>query len=194
MNPIHTGRGDDGTTSLGDGERVPKTDPRVEAFGALDEACSAVGVARSFADDEMIRDVLRFVQQRLMNCASRLAVPAGGHTDPTVDALDEDVAFIERSIDFLEECTGPLDHFILPGGCTLAAQLHSARTVIRRAERRVVALGPAADRDQAAARLLNRCSDLLFAMARYANQQVSRTDVAWDRAAAAPDLSAYHSD
>jgi cob(I)alamin adenosyltransferase len=194
MSPIYSGRGDDGTTSLGDGRRVSKAHVRVEAYGAVDEACSAVGVARSCSDDQMLRDLLRFVQQRLMNCGSRLAVPSGSRTAGVAGVSDGDVALLEGAIDFLDERSGPLDRFIVPGGCTLAAQLHFARSVVRRAERRVVALDPLEDADLEVARFLNRSSDLLFAIARYANQQCSRAETFWDREATTPGLESYHSD
>ena len=194
MSPIYSGRGDDGTTSLGDGQRVSKTHERVDAYGTVDEACSVVGAARSYAEDEMLRDVLRFVQQRLVNCSSRLATPPASRTADTPDVSDADVALLEQAIDLFEERTGPLDRFILPGGCPLAAQIQVARSVVRRAERRVAVLDPLEDGDREIARFLNRTSDLLFAMARYANRQCSRTDTFWDREAARPDLGGYHSD
>jgi cob(I)alamin adenosyltransferase len=194
MSPIYSGRGDDGTTSLGDGRRVPKTHERVEAYGTVDEACSVVGVARSYADDEMLRDLLRFVQQRLVNCSSRLALPPESRTAETANVSDVDAALLERAIDLFEERTGALDRFVLPGGCILASELHAARSVLRRAERRVAVLDPLEDDDREVARFLNRASDLLFAMARYANQQCSRTDTYWERDAAPPDLDTYHAD
>jgi cob(I)alamin adenosyltransferase len=194
MSAIYSRSGDDGTTSLGDGMRVPKTHERVEAYGSVDEACSAVGVARSFADDEKLRDLLRFVQQRLVNCSSRLAAPPESRTGEVANVSDGDVEVLERAIDFLEDRTGPLDRFILPGGCPLAAQLHFARAVVRRAERRVAVLDPLEDGDRDVSRFLNRSSDLLFAMARYANHQCSRADAMWDREATTPELESYHAD
>jgi cob(I)alamin adenosyltransferase len=188
---IYTGTGDAGTTSLADGSRVPKDHPRVEAYGTVDEANSAVGLARSLADDDLLRAVLLFSQQRLFNISSHLATPPASRTSDTTDVTDDDIAFLERAIDTFEERTGPMDHFIIPGGCQAAGALHVARTVIRRAERRVVALDAECDGDVTAARFLNRLSDVMFAAARYANADADRPDGAWDKAAKAPNLAAH---
>ncbi len=192
MSSIYTGTGDDGSTSLADGTRVPKDDARVEAYGTLDEADALLGVARSLADDELLRELLRYAQQRLANCSSLLASPSGAKPgSPGVTA--QDVAVLEAAIDRLEERTGPLTQFVLPGGSQLAASLHVARTVVRRAERRVAAL-PAAAAPAARAdvlRFLNRLSDMLFAAARWANADQNRSDTVWDPHAPAPDIARF---
>jgi cob(I)alamin adenosyltransferase len=170
---IYTKKGDDGTTSLWYGGRVPKSDARTEAYGAIDEAGSALGVARANCgpgDDEVFRDILR-VQQELFVAGAELATaPEAGErledgvsriTDEMVDALDGE---IDR---YMDRVSLP-PKFVIPGGTALSAQLDLARAVLRRAERRVVALrdeqGLAFD---AVLRYLNRVSDLVYAMARF---------------------------
>jgi cob(I)alamin adenosyltransferase len=172
---IYTKKGDDGTTSLWYGGRVSKSDARTEAYGSIDEAGSALGVARSMcssADAEIARDVLR-VQIELFVAGAELATApeASGRledgvsrvTDEMVDSLD---AEIDRYMDRVE--LPP--KFVIPGGTALSAQLDLARAVLRRAERRVVDLklsdGLASD---AVLRYLNRASDLVYAMARFAD-------------------------
>jgi cob(I)alamin adenosyltransferase len=154
---IYTRTGDDGTTSLPGGSRVPKTDPLIEAFGALDEANSHIGLARLDVLDSELDTVLGFVQQRLFNCAAALGGAAVG-----VDA--EDVASLERSIDRYTARVGAFDGFVLPGADESAARLHVARTVLRRAERAVVAAGTA---DPHVLAFLNRAGDLLYVAARF---------------------------
>jgi cob(I)alamin adenosyltransferase len=172
---IYTKKGDDGTTSLWYGGRVSKSDARAEAYGSIDEAGSALGVARSMcssADAEIARDVLR-VQIELFVAGAELATaPEASErledgvsrvTDEMVDSLD---AEIDRYMDRVE--LPP--KFVIPGGTALSAQLDLARAVLRRAERRVVDLklsdGLASD---AVLRYLNRASDLVYAMARFAD-------------------------
>ena len=185
---IYTRRGDAGETSLADGERVPKTDHRVEAYGTLDEANSAIGAARALTEDALLREVLGFAQQRLLNCSSHVATPPNTRTPLTADVDDEDVAALEHAVDRFEEATGPLDHFLVPGGSSLAAQLHVARTVVRRAERRIVAIDPAHDGDRRVACFVNRLSDVLFAAARYALVLDGVSEETWDREASRPRL------
>ncbi len=186
MSRLYTRGGDDGSTALADGTRVRKDDVRVEALGSVDEAESSVGLARAWCDDELLRDLLRFAEQRLSNCAARLASP-GRLSDEAPGVSDADIAAIEAGIDELESRTGPVDHFILPGGSVAASQLHVARSVVRRAERRVAALEAPTPGDQEVARFLNRLSDLLFAAARWANVDQNRSETDWDPQAAPPD-------
>jgi cob(I)alamin adenosyltransferase len=172
---IYTKKGDDGTTSLWYGGRVPKSDPRTEAYGSIDEAGSALGVARSMcspADAEIARDVLR-VQTELFVAGAELATaPEASErledrvsrvTQEMVDSLD---AEIDR---YMDRVSLP-PKFVIPGGTALSAQLDLARAVLRRAERRVVELkqseGLGSD---AVLRYLNRASDLVYAMARFAD-------------------------
>ena len=175
MSRIYTKKGDDGTTSLWYGGRVPKSDPRTEAYGAIDEAGSALGVARSLCepdDDEVARDVLR-VQRELFVAGAELATaPEAGDrledgvsriTDAMVDALD---AEIDR---YMDRVSLP-PKFVIPGGTQLSAQLDLARAILRRAERRAVALRDAEGlASEVVLRYLNRASDLVYAMARFAD-------------------------
>lgn len=181
---IYTRGGDRGTTSLSDGSRVPKDAPRVETYGTLDEANSWVGLALSEIRDPLLRRILIFLQQRLYNCTSRLATPSGA--GPALS--DEDVVWMERAIDRLEEPAGPLTAFILPGGSRASGLLHVARTVCRRAERRLVSLAATEPVEPLVLKLVNRASDLLFNAARYANTVEGQADVLWDPAATPPAL------
>ncbi len=184
---IVTRGGDGGTTSLADGRRVPKTDLRVEAYGTVDEANSWVGAARAFTSDPLLAAALELVQHRLYNCSSNLATPADGALAPT-RVSPEDVLWLERAIDRFEERTGPLTRFVVPGGCRDAALLHVARTVVRRAERLVVALAAREPVDPEVRRFLNRTSDFLFAAARYANAACGAGDVLWNKDLLRPEL------
>jgi cob(I)alamin adenosyltransferase len=185
---IYTRTGDKGQTSLLGGGRVPKDAPRVEAYGALDEANSWVGAARAQGQDPLLDRTLELVQHRLYNCSSNLATPPGSEFEPPqIEA--EDVAFLEQAIDRFEQETGALTSFVLPGGSALAGALHVARTVCRRAERRMVTLSAEEPVDPLVLKFVNRCSDFLFAAARYANRVQERPDVSWDRALPRPELS-----
>ena len=189
MTKIYTRTGDTGETSLVGGLRVAKNSSRVEAYGTVDEANSCVGHARAAlevaAPDELRLDaMLDFVQHRLSDCSSLLATPAdvraartGG---PAIQA--EDISQLESWIDELTSAAGEIDHFILPAGCEEACRLHIARAVVRRAERRVADLASEApgEVDPAVLTFINRLSDLLFTMARYANHLYGAGDVFWD--------------
>lgn len=163
MAGIYTRRGDDGSTSLGDGSRVPKSDDRLEALGTLDEANCLIGLSRVNVVESDLDRILEFMQQRLFNCAATLASPAPRPGTPTVTA--EDVAALEAAIDRYSARTGPLTGFTLPGGDETAARLHVARTGLRRAERAVVRLGRNTDVPAEVLAFINRGSDLLFAAA-----------------------------
>jgi cob(I)alamin adenosyltransferase len=174
MVKIYTGKGDDGSTSLWYGGRVPKDDGRTDAYGSLDEANSVLGVARSLCGDdaELAADILR-VQDELMIAGAELAT-----APEAADRLEDGVSRITPEMaaelePLIDKYMGRVDlppKFVLPGGTTLAAQLDVARTVLRRAERRVVTLNRAGElAPPDLLRFLNRASDLVFAMARYAD-------------------------
>ncbi len=179
---IYTRTGDDGTTGLFGGSRVPKTDPRVEAYGTIDETCAAVGVARAAGVPSEIDAVLEQLQNDLFTIGAELSCAPGKAEKllKTMRLLDErDVQRLEAAIDAAEEGLPPLRSFILPGGTPAASALHLARCVSRRAERCVLAL-----RDTDAARreivvYLNRLSDLLFVLARKANHEAKVPDIPW---------------
>ena len=166
---IYTGKGDDGTTSLWYGGRVPKDDLRTDAYGTLDEANAALGVARSLCEEKgLAADILR-VQDELMIAGAELATApeASDRLEEGISRVTPEMATeLEALIDGYMARVDLPPKFVLPGGNALAAQLDVARTVIRRAERRVVSWGDAA---ADLLRFLNRASDLVFAMARYAD-------------------------
>jgi cob(I)alamin adenosyltransferase len=170
---IYTRKGDDGTTSLWYGGRVAKNDLRTEAYGSLDEASSNLGVARALATDERLRADILHLQDDLFVAGAELATApeARDRLEAGVSRLaDGMVAWLEEAIDgYMAEVDLP-PNFVIPGGTQLSAQLDVARAVLRRAERRIVALADAEDLgDSAVLKHVNRASDLLFAMARYAD-------------------------
>ena len=174
MVKIYTRKGDDGTTSLWYGGRVPKDDGRTDAYGTLDEANAALGVARSLTGDdaELAADILR-IQDELFVAGAELATApeAADRLEDGVSRITPEMASdLESLIDkYMDQVDLP-PKFVLPGGTTLSAHLDLARTIVRRAERRVVTLGQAGELASAdLLRFLNRASDLLFAMARYAD-------------------------
>ncbi len=185
---IYTRTGDTGQTSLGDGSRVPKSSGRVDAYGTVDEANSLVGLARAGVEDETLDSVLHFVQQRLFNCSSSLAIPTVPEDDAARHITQADVDTLERAIDLFTEVAGPLNHFVLPAGSETVARLHVARTAMRRAERRADALAQEAPIDPLVLKFLNRSSDLLFSAARYAAARDGSGEEAWDPKAELPPL------
>jgi cob(I)alamin adenosyltransferase len=177
---IYTKGGDNGETSLFGGTRVSKADARVDAYGEVDELNACLGAARAALDDVDLEQTIVLIQQELFAVGARLADPAariaGRVTKAAVTA--EAVQRLEQTIDRLEQELPPLRRFILPGGGTAGALLHLARTVCRRAERRVVALGPDAV-EAIVIVYLNRLSDLLFMMARAANRRSGIIEIEW---------------
>lgn len=189
MTKIYTRTGDTGQTSIVGGTRVPKNSPRVEAYGSVDEANSCVGLARAAlevaAEEDLRLDViLDFVQHRLFDCSSLLATPAPvrAERDTGPAIVPGDIERLEAWIDELTDAVGEIDHFVLPGGCEEACRLHVARTVVRRAERRIhdLAADEPGEVDPQVLKFVNRLSDLLFTMARYANHAYGAGDVFWD--------------
>ncbi|MDP6819455.1 MAG: cob(I)yrinic acid a,c-diamide adenosyltransferase [Alphaproteobacteria bacterium] len=175
LTKIYTRGGDGGETSLGGGARVLKCDPRVEAYGAVDEANAAIGSARLHCSGDSDAMLAR-IQNDLFDVGADLCWPEG-----EADALrisDAQVERLEREIDAMNGALAVLESFILPGGSPAAAELHVARTVVRRAERRAIALAQQAPLNPAALRYLNRLSDHLFQLARVNNDGGAR-DVLW---------------
>jgi cob(I)alamin adenosyltransferase len=174
LSKIYTRTGDDGTTGLGDGSRVPKDDARVEAYGSVDECNSAIGVVLAVVGlPADVRDVLMAIQHELFDLGGELCIP--GHRA----ILATQVTRLEQALDAFNDQLPPLKEFILPGGGTAAAACHLARTICRRAERRCWTLA----RMQAVAaeplQYLNRLSDLLFVIARVLARQESGSEVLW---------------
>jgi cob(I)alamin adenosyltransferase len=177
---IYTRTGDAGTTALFGGERVTKTSPRVRAYGSVDEANALLGVARTQVDAADLDGLLAELQKALFDVGADLATPEGATVREHVRPMDEhDVQRLEGWIDRLETEVAPLKHFVLPGGDPAAAQLHVARTVVRRAEREVVALAEQEAVNLHAAVYLNRLSDLLFVLARVVNARHGVAEAKW---------------
>lgn len=184
---LYTKTGDEGGTALFGGQRVSKAHPRVAAYGVVDEANALVGLAAAAATDAGLRSLLEEIMSDLFDLGAELATPPdesaaaklGQRLASNVD--DRRVAALERHIDAADESLPPLKTFVLPTGTDLAARLHVARTVVRRAERAVIDLRDASGQPVRGevVRYLNRLSDLLFALARKANHDAGVGDIAW---------------
>ena len=179
---IYTKTGDDGTTGLFGGERVPKHSVRIEAYGTVDELNSSLGVARALGElpSDLDRVILE-LQETLFVLGADLATPLGSNSKavaPRIGATD--VRSLEALIDKYELQLQPLTKFILPGGSTGAALLQLSRTIARRAERLLVALSESELVGAQELIYLNRLSDLLFVLARVANSSTGTPDVEWD--------------
>ena len=175
---IYTRGGDAGQTSLGDGARVPKHDPRVAAFGTVDEANAAIGVARLHTTGDADA-MLGRIQNDLFDLGADLCTPEEENPAyPPLRMTESQVERLEREIDAMNETLAPLNSFVLPGGSAAAAHLHVARTVTRRAERLMVELAERERVNPAALRYANRLSDHLFVMSRHLNDD-GAADVLW---------------
>src|SRR5437660_11309780 len=173
LSKITTRTGDAGETGLGDGSRVSKDSPRVRALGDIDELNSAIGVLLAEELPPELRDALGAIQHDLFDLGGELSIP--GHALPG----DAHLARLEERLEAWNAGLPPLKEFILPGGTRAAALAHLARTVCRRAERSVVALGEREKVSEAARRYLNRLSDVLFIAGRRLNRHAGRGDVQW---------------
>lgn len=176
---IYTKTGDGGETGLFGGARVSKADPRVEAYGDVDELNAQLGVARAGGLAEDIDELLSTVQAKLFDVGAELATAPGSKASAMPRVSGDDVSVLEGAIDRFEEELEPLQNFILPGGSPAAAWLHVGRTVARRAERRVVALAKQTEVRITVVHYLNRLSDLLFVLARVSNHRAGVADVPW---------------
>ena len=178
LNRIYTKTGDKGETALGDGTRVPKDSLRIAAYGTIDEANAAIGIARLHTEGELDKTLER-IQNDLFDLGADLCVPeTAKRTEGRLRVSDAQVERLEREIDRMNTELAPLTSFVLPGGTAAAAYLHLARVVARRAERLIVELSRAEKVNPAAIRYTNRLSDLLFVASRYANDKGKR-DVLW---------------
>jgi cob(I)alamin adenosyltransferase len=173
LSKIYTKTGDDGTTGLGDGSRVAKDSARVNAYGTVDEANSAIGLLLAAPVPEDIRTLLTTVQHQLFDLGGELCIP--GHAA----IFDADVTALEQQLDHYNAELPPLKDFILPGGGEAAARCHMARTIVRRAERETVALAHQDPVRPEAVRYLNRLSDLLFVLARVLARADGHGEVLW---------------
>jgi cob(I)alamin adenosyltransferase len=178
LNKIYTRTGDDGTSALGTGERRPKSDLRFQAIGTVDEVNAAIGLARLSAEGAAVDPMLARIQNDLFDLGADLAVPQEGRRHERLRIIESQVTRLETEIDALNDSLQPLTSFILPGGSPLAAALHFARTVTRRAERIMVDLDAYEPLNPAALTYVNRLSDFLFVAARMANDG-GAGDVLW---------------
>ena len=174
LSKIYTRTGDDGSTGLGDGARVSKDSARVNAYGTVDEANSAIGIVLACEVPAEIRDVLVGVQHQLFDLGGELCI--AGHAA----IFDADIQKLEDTLDRFNEPLPPLKDFILPGGGMAAAQAHLARTIVRRAEREVVTLSHHDAVRPEAIRYLNRLSDLLFVLCRVLARDSGHGEVLWN--------------
>jgi cob(I)alamin adenosyltransferase len=178
---IYTRKGDEGETSLGGGQRVPKDSARVAAYGTIDELNSAIGAAVAHGLSPRLTQTLRVIQNELFHLGSDLAFREEDKLSYQLPQIAErHVQALEEEIDELNEVVGPLQNFILPGGSIGAAHLHVARTLCRRAERAVLTLAREEPIGGLVMAYLNRLSDLLFVMARYENQQRGISEPLWN--------------
>ena len=177
LSKLYTKTGDGGMTRLGDGSQVPKTSARIVAYGCVDELNSVIGLARASGAEH--DDVLARVQNDLFDLGADLCVPPAADDEERLRVQPQQVLFLERQIDHLTRDLTPLRSFVLPGGRVPAAWLHLARTVCRRAERATWQLAEQERVGPPVCQYLNRLSDLLFAMARAANDG-GEADVLWE--------------
>lgn len=179
---IYTRGGDKGTTGIHGGERVSKDDIRIEANGCLDELNSAIGVVRSFMqEDDARHEVLFRIQRELMTVMSQVATPSAKREN-NPNKLDEGmVEYCEREIDRVVDLLSENEHFVLPGGSLVSAHLHMARTIARRSERRLWTLHNIDPLPEAILQLVNRLSDLFFVMARYDMQVQGSLEERWHK-------------
>lgn len=179
---LYTRTGDGGMTSLVDGSRARKDSSRVDAYGDVDELSSALGLIASSKDcPSEIREELRHVQNVMFEIGSYLATPVSKDSEPKLPGIQRDTETLEGWIDSLDERTPKIRSFILPGGTEESSRCHVARTVCRRAERKIISLGAEEYVDPDLISYINRLSDYLYAAARYLNFLAGVEDVAWEK-------------
>jgi cob(I)alamin adenosyltransferase len=192
---VYTRAGDKGDTALVGGRRVPKDSPRIEAYGTIDELNSIIGLARAFNAEQKkpsqkshwLDEVLRRLQNELFDLGSELATPAESFYEGMFRVGTEQVTALERLMDECQKELTPLKSFVLPGGGRVGGFLHQARTVCRRAERRVLELSRAEDIGEWPLKYVNRLSDLLFVLSRWVGKHLGETEYLWQRGLAAHD-------
>jgi cob(I)alamin adenosyltransferase len=176
---IYTKKGDKGDTSLFGGPRVPKDVVRIEAYGTVDELNSVLGIVQAENTNKRIAEILMDIQDQLFDLGADLATPRSSTTKTIKRIETKDAQSLEKTIDSLQSSLKPLRSFVLPGGSPVAARIHFARTVCRRSERVVVRLSRNEDIGDAIIIYLNRLSDLLFVLARYANHVAGVQEIKW---------------
>jgi cob(I)alamin adenosyltransferase len=176
---IYTLTGDDGTTSLSGGRRVPKHSIRVEAYGSVDELIAWIGLLRDHKENQNRKELLVYVQDQLMRCAAALAWDSKNSTSRMILPADECLSVLEKEIDLMEEMLPKLNNFILPGGYLLVSYCHIARCVCRRAERAVSRLNETEKSPEIVNKFLNRLSDYLFVLSRKIALELDIEEVKW---------------
>ena len=178
---VYTRTGDSGTTSLVGGARVAKDAPRLEAYGTVDELNSHIGLVASQAPTPEVADMLTWIQHRLFDIGGYLACDPDGEFQLPPGADDQTIVRLEKMIDMLASRLPAINRFVLPGGTEAAARTHVARTVCRRAERRIISLDGTAPVDPAVIRFMNRLSDFLFVLARFNNIIRDVDEIFWQK-------------
>jgi cob(I)alamin adenosyltransferase len=176
---IYTRTGDDGSTSLQGGKRIPKYHIRVEAFGNVDELISWIGLLRDHRENEGRRDILVYIQDQLMICATALASDQDENKTEKFDPDPECIKKLEMEIDRMEATLKPIRNLILPGGNILVSYCHIARCVCRRAERTILRLNIAEKTPEIIARFLNRLADYLFILSRKISLELDIEEIKW---------------
>lgn len=176
---IYTRTGDDGTTSLSGGKRIPKHHVRVEAYGSVDELTAWIGLLRDHSENETRKEILVYIQDQLMRCASALACEKDSAEKTGYNPETGSVEILEREIDKMEQMLPPLKSFIIPGGHQLVSYCHLARSVCRRTERAVIRLNQSEETPEIVHRFLNRLSDYLFMLARVLSLELDIEEVIW---------------
>ncbi len=190
---VYTRTGDKGDTALVGGRRVPKDSARIEAYGAIDELNAVVGLARAFNAENLKRgkkyrwldETLRRLQNELFDLGSELATPEDAVYEGMFRVGEAQVTALERLMDEGQKSLAPLTSFVLPGGGRVGGFLHQARTVCRRAERRILALSRAEPVSEWPLKYVNRLSDLLFVLSRWVGKHLGETEYLWERGLAA---------
>ncbi len=180
MSKIYTKKGNKGKTSLLSGKRVDKDNLRVEAYGTIDELTTSLGISGTFTREEQLSKIIVSIQNRLFHLAAELATPQESPKSivQRIEKIEEkDITSLEKIIDDLSDQLPSLKNFILPGGSKASSFLHQSRTICRRAERRIISLTKSDEVNPEIIRFLNRLSDLLFVMARYANFKEKKKEI-----------------
>ena len=179
LDRIYTGGGDAGATSLGSGERVAKSNIRVQAYGTVDEVNAIIGLVHAHLGDQSLKTLLARIQNDLFDLGADLCTPQGKERKTgALRISDEQWQWLENEIDVVNDGLEPLTSFVLPGGSMVAAHLHLARTVARRAERLACELGEQEKISEAVLKYLNRLSDFLFGLSRHCNDR-GNSDLLW---------------
>jgi cob(I)alamin adenosyltransferase len=176
---IYTLTGDDGTTSLSGGRRVPKQSLRVEAYGSVDELIAWIGLLRDHKENIKRKDLLIYIESQLMMCAAGLAYDSQNSLSRKILPQPDCLSLLEKEIDKMEEALPPLKNFILPGGNILVSYCHIARCVCRRAERAVLRLKEAEETPEIITKFLNRLSDFLFVLSRKIGLELDCEEIKW---------------